>query len=101
MEREKYFEATEFENIKEIIYNSAEKYKENTAFVIKHKKEKEVNYEKISYKKLLEEINGLGARFFELGYQNKRIAIVGRNRYEWALTHLANLLRKYSFNPLR
>lgn len=26
MEREKYFEATEFENIKEIIYNSAEKY---------------------------------------------------------------------------
>ena len=51
--------------------------------------------------KLLEEINGLGARFFELGYQNKRIAIVGRNRYEWALTHLANLLRKYSFNTLR
>ena len=26
MKKERYFEATEFENIKEIIYNSAEKY---------------------------------------------------------------------------
>ena len=42
MERERYFEATEFENIKEIIYNSAKVYKDNTAFVIKHKEGKNV-----------------------------------------------------------
>ena len=35
MKKERYFEATEFENIKEIIYNSAEKYGENTAFILK------------------------------------------------------------------
>ena len=39
MKKERYFEATEFENIKEIIYNSAEKYGENTAFILKHKKD--------------------------------------------------------------
>ena len=37
MKRERYFEATEFQNIKEIIYNSAKVYAENVAFVIKHK----------------------------------------------------------------
>ena len=92
MERERYFEATEFENIKEIIYNSADKYAENTAFIIKHKNGKDVTYENKNYKQLLEDINGLGTAYFERGYQNKRIAIVGRNRYEWAIAHLTNLL---------
>ena len=92
MEREKYLEATEYENIKELIYGSVEKYGEKDAFIIKHKSEKEVTYENISYKKLLEDINQLGTKFYELGYQNKRVAIVGRNCYEWSLTHLVNLL---------
>lgn len=92
MSRERYFDATEFNNIKEIIYNSAKVYKDNTAFVIKHKNGKEVEYENVSYKRLLEEINYLGTKFFDLGFKGKRIAIVGRNRYEWAISHLANLL---------
>ena len=88
MQKEKYFEATEFKNIKEIIYNSSEKYEDKTAFIIKHKKDKNTEYENISYKRLLKEINSLGTKFFNLGYQNKRIAIVGRNKYEWTLVHL-------------
>ena len=92
MERERYFEAKEFKNIKEIIYNSAKEYAENIAFIIKHKKDKEVTYENITYKKLLEDINAFGTRLYDLGYKDKRIAIVGRNRYEWVLTHLSNIL---------
>ena len=92
MEREKYFESTEYENIKELLYGSVEKYKELPAYIIKHKNEDKIEYENISYERLLEEVNNLGSKFFELGFQNKRIAIVGRNRYEWVLTHLANLL---------
>lgn len=90
--KERYFEATEFKNIKDIIYNSAKKYKDNTAFILKHKKDEEIQYENITYKKLLEEVNSLGTKFFDLGYKDKRIAIVGRNRYEWVISHLANLL---------
>ncbi len=92
MEKEKYFEAKEYKNVKELIYASVQKYNEKTAFTIKHKDNQETTYENISYKKLLEEVNYLGTKFYELGYQNKRIAIVGRNRYEWVITHLANLL---------
>ena len=79
MERERYFEAKEFKNIKEIIYNSAKEFANNVAFIIKHKKEKEVEYENITYKKLLEDINSFGAKLYKLGFKNKRIAIVGRN----------------------
>ena len=92
MKKMKYLEATEFENVKEIIYNSAEKYANNTAFILKEKKDKEVNYKNISYKNLLNDINALGTKFYDLGLKNKRVAIVGRNRYEWVLTHLSNLL---------
>ena len=56
MKEMKYLEATEFDNIKEIIYNSAEKYKNNTAFILKTKEGKKTEYTNISYKKLLEDI---------------------------------------------
>lgn len=92
MEREKYFEATEFTNIKELIQDAVSKYKEKPAFVIKHKEEKTVSYEEVSYTRLLEEVNQLGTKFYDLGYQEKRVAIVGRNCYQWALAHLTNLL---------
>ena len=71
MKKERYFEATEFENIKEIIYNSAEKYGENTAFILKHKKDKEVEYENISYKRLLNQRNQLGTKLFDLVKKEK------------------------------
>ena len=39
-------EAKDFNNVKEIIYNSASCYGSQVAFVIKHKNGKEVEYEK-------------------------------------------------------
>lgn len=92
MENKKIFEAKEFKNIKEIIYNSVELYGKQTAFVIKHKEGKEVSYDNVTYERLLEDVNKLGTAFFDMGLQNKRIAIIGKNRYEWAITHLANML---------
>lgn len=92
MERKRYFKAIEFKDIKGIIYNSAKEYAQNIAFIIKHKKDKEVTYENITYKKLLQDINAFGTKLYEMGLKNKRIAVVGRNRYEWVVTHLSNLL---------
>ena len=92
MKRERYFNAIEFKDIKGIIYNSAKQYAQNIAFVIKHKKENEVTYENITFKKLLQDINAFGTKLYEMGLKGKRIAVVGRNRYEWAVAHLSNLL---------
>ena len=101
MERERYFNAKEFKNIKEIIYNSAKEFTNNTAFILKHKNdEKDVTYENITYQKLLEDINSFGTKMFDLGLKGKRVAIVGRNRYEWAVAHLANLFGSMVSVPL-
>ena len=92
MKRERYFNAIEFKDIKGIIYNSAKQYARNIAFTIKHKKDKDVSYENITFKQLLQDINAFGTKLYEMGFKNKRIAVVGRNRYEWVVAHLANLL---------
>ena len=92
MKDNKIYDAVEFNNIKEIIYNSAEKFNDKTALVIKHQDNKNVTYENISYKKLLEDINSLGTEYYSMKFSGKRIAVIGRNRYEWIWAHLTNLL---------
>lgn len=92
MEKNKIFEATEFNNIKEIIYNSAKIYAEKIAFVIKHKEKAGTTYENVTYQRLLEDINKLGTALYSMRLKGKRIAIIGKNRYEWVIAHLANLL---------
>ena len=86
------FEATEFNNVKEIIYNVADKYAEQDAFVIKEQEGKDVKYKNITYKAFLEDINKLGTAFFNMGLKKQRVAVIGKNRYEWILTHFTNLL---------
>lgn len=86
------YAAKEFNNIKEIIYNSAEKFSNQIAFVIKHQANKKITYENITYKKLLEDINSFGTALYKMGLNGKRIAIIGKNTYEWVISHLANLL---------
>ena len=65
----------EFNNIKEIIYNSAKIYKDNIAFTIKHQNEKEIEYQDVTYKELLDDINALGTAMYLKGAKNKRVAI--------------------------
>ena len=82
----------EFKDIKELIYNSTKIYANNIAFIVKHQEGKNKTYENITYKTLLKHINALGTKLYSMGLKNKRIAILGRNRYEWALGHLTSLL---------
>ena len=90
MKKEKIVQ--EFKDIKELIYNSAKIYANNIAFIVKHQEGKNKTYENITYKMLLEQINALGTKLYDMELKNKRIAILGRNRYEWALGHLTTLL---------
>ena len=90
MKKEKMVQ--EFKDIKELIYNSANTYADNIAFIVKHQEGKNKTYENITYKTLLKHINALGTKLYGVGLKNKRIAILGRNRYEWALGHLTSLL---------
>lgn len=79
---------------------SVQKHAENVAFILKEKSEKNVNYQKITYREFGEQVNRFGAGLFELGLQGKRIAIIGKNRYEWALSYVSILLGDMTAVPL-
>ena len=81
-----------FDNIKDLLYHSANTYADNIAFTTKIKNGKEVEYINHTYTNLLEDINCFGASLYKLGLQGKRSAVVGHNCYEWSVAHLSNLL---------
>ncbi|MDR0978892.1 MAG: AMP-binding protein [Lachnospiraceae bacterium] len=91
MNKQKLYEAKKLENLRELVYDSAEKYGDNIAFIIKHKNGDKVEYENKTYKKLKEDINALGTSLIKLGLKNKRVAIIASNRYEWAVAYFATV----------
>ena len=93
MANKTYFKATEFTNIKDLLLDAVKKFPEKIVFVIKNHNEKDENkrYTNITYTKMLNDIYAFGTALFNDGYKGKRIAIIGKNRYEWALTHFTNL----------
>lgn len=81
-----------FENIKELLYHSADVYSDHIAFttkVIDNGTKKYINH---TYSDLLADINSFGSSLYKLGLSGKRIAVVGHNCYEWAVAHFANVL---------
>ena len=101
MEKNKLREVPRFNNIKEIIYNSVKLYAKDIAFTTKITKEnKMVEYKETTYEEFLREINTLGTALFNMGLKGKRIAIVGKNSYKWALAHITNLLGNIVSVPL-
>ena len=95
-----YFKVKEYDNIKDILYHSAEEYKDDIAFVIKNNDNGALSYNNISYEKFLEDINCLGTALYSIGLEGKRVAIIGKNRYEWMLANYANLLGSIISVPL-
>ena len=89
---ETFFEYPVFDNIRDIIYYSVNKYSNNIAFKIKHQNENGFTYQDITYKEFLEDVNNFGTGLFNLGLQGKRVAIISKNRYEWVLAYVTVML---------
>lgn len=82
----------EYENIKDMVIDVSSKRRNQTIFIKKYKEEKETRYENITYDKLLKDIQAFGTDLYKLGLKDKRVAVIGRNRYEWIVAHLSVLL---------
>lgn len=86
-----YKSAKKLNSFRELLEDSAKKYGEKNAFIIKEKIEKNPKYKYISYNKLKEDVDSFGQGLISLGLKGKRIAIIGKNSYEWGLTYLTVL----------
>lgn len=89
--RNKYeiYQTKEYYNLKEVLANAFENYPENIAFKIKNHNAENITYREIKYKEFEKEINSLGTALIDMGMKNKRIAVIGKNRYEWILSYVA------------
>ena len=85
--KKKLHKCDKFVDLKDMINQSAKKYGDKPAF--KYKTDVPGQFDCITYKQFLDDINGLGTKLINMGLSGKRIAIISDNRYEWALAYMA------------
>lgn len=84
------YQCTDYKNIREIMNEINQKFSNDIAFTLKKKDENQkVTYQDITYKTFLKQINYLGTAYIDFGLKDSRIAIIGKNRYEWILNYIA------------
>ena len=83
---EKIYKCLEIKDLKDMLKKSGEKYGEKNAYKIRLEKNK---YKTYTHKDVRQMINYLGTRLIDLGLKNKRIVVIGENRYEWEIAYLS------------
>lgn len=83
-----FYKADMYRDIRQMLAAVAVEYPNNAAFIIKQDK---AEYKRITYRRLVHDIQKLGTALVHANLPRKRIAIIGGNRYEWMLSYLAVL----------
>ncbi|MDD6191122.1 MAG: AMP-binding protein [Firmicutes bacterium] len=74
-------------DIKDLLNSSGELFADNIMYLQKWNPKGE--YEPITYREGLADVNGLGTSLFAKGLKGKRVAVIGPNCYQWCSTYLA------------
>lgn len=85
--REPIHKFTRFENIKDMLKKSGEKFGDRPAYV--YKTDEPGKFREITHKEFRDEVDALGTALIDLGLKDKRIAVISDNRYEWGMAYLA------------
>lgn len=83
----KYFKVHNVTDLKDLLYKSAEKFKNRNAFRLKDKSGKIYGVKYIEFKNHVE---SLGTALLDLGLKDKSIAVIGKNSYSWISSYLAS-----------
>ena len=81
-----YFDTYEIKDLKDMLYKTTIRNQNKVAFKLKDNEGKIVNKTYLDFRK---DVEALGTKLIEMGLKNKRIAIIGKNSYEWAVSYLA------------
>lgn len=81
-----YFKTYEIEDLKDMLEKTAVKNSTKTAFKVKNSNGKIINKSYIDFKN---DVQSLSTKLIEMGMQNQRIAVMGKNSYSWAISYLA------------
>ncbi len=84
--KNKYHKTEEVTNFKEMLYRSADIYRSRTAFKKKNSDGKVIS---ITYEEFKNDVIYLGTSLIKNGFLNKKIAVIGKNSYNWCVSYLA------------
>lgn len=79
------YDMREVMNLRELLQRSVERYADNTAFVVRCGDE----LEEISYLDFYRDVEALATYLNSLGLEGKKIALIGKNSYTWAMSYFA------------
>ena len=85
--RKATYKIEKYENLKEMLKKSGEKFGDRPAY--KFKTEVPGEFRIITHKEFRDEINALGTALISMGLKDKRIAVISENRYEWGVAYLS------------
>jgi long-chain acyl-CoA synthetase len=83
---EKYYRSDDIQDLREVVKGAAQKYRNRYAFRFK---DKSGNITGKTYEELESDVDALGTALINMGLKEARIAIIGENRYEWAVSYLS------------
>ncbi len=84
--KKKYHKTEEVTNFKEMLYRSGDIYRSRCAF---KRKAKDGTVFSTTYEEFKNDVVYLGTSLIKNGFLGKRIAVIGKNSYEWCVSYLA------------
>lgn len=76
-------------DLKDLLYKSAERYTNRYAYRLK---DKNGNIYGVTYQKFKEDVVSLGTYLLSCGLKDKKIAVIGKNSYQWAVSYYAAVI---------
>ena len=85
----KYFKVHKVTDLKDLLFQSANRYKNRTAFKLKNKDGKIYN---VKYTQFKDDVVSLGTALLDLNLKGKTIALIGKNGYSWITAYFASAI---------
>lgn len=85
----KYHKMPYVSDLKDLLYKSANKYANRNAFRLK---DSTGNIYGITYSQFKDDVVSLGTCLINLGLSGSKIAVIGKNSYNWAVSYLAAVI---------
>ena len=87
------YDSREHKNFRELLNYSAFQFSSDDAFIVKTGKDENRNpvYKHITFQDFKNDVNWFGQGMVALGHTGKRIAIIGKNSYEWYMSYYSVL----------
>lgn len=86
--KRKLYEGEVLKDYRELVNRYKSRYANNVAFEYRHDVHDEKTI-KVTYAEFANDIEALGSSLITLNMENKRVAIIAPNRYEWCVSYLA------------